>query len=532
MQRGLGLAKRRISFGGFLEDRPPQPRPARIWRFGPFEVHQALSELRRDGAPVAIEPQSLRLLIYLLSHRDRVVTPEDLVAAIWERRAVSDWAISGAIRALRGALGDTAREKRYVRTVHSRGYRFVAEVTEAAARAGIEQAHPTLLVRVFRTREGDADTAYLAEGLAEDLITHLARAGSGADPGWRVLSYNTAKALGDRPPSPDQNVTTVIDGSIRQIGAIIRINLGILDLRHGGPEPEQVWAESFDLTSESLLAGHDLIGQRLLAALAPGGGDRPARARGTRHSAAYDHYQKGRYAYFRYEPAAFVEALGHFEKAAALDPGYANAYAQQAYCRNTLYVFGLPKADQTLAPVEALARRAIAIDDRSALAHGRLGWVLGYLGRPEETEAAFTAALACDPENAEVYHAYGETMNRLARPERALPLLERVFSMDSYFPPSWEFPQGHAQILLGAQERAIAHFRSVIARVDRFIPARVQLARALWEAGEVAEARQMVAEIKARAPAYSLAHARRMFPYPDAAQAARLQDALVGAGLD
>ncbi|MEM1078622.1 MAG: hypothetical protein AAGI09_08860 [Pseudomonadota bacterium] len=201
------------------------------------------------------------------------------------------------------------------------------------------------------------------------------------------------------------------------------------------------WAESFDLTTQSLLAGHDLIAQRLLAARAPGGGDRPSRARGARRSTAYGHDQKGSEAHFRYEPAAFVEALGHFGQAAPFDLGYAIAYAQQAYCRNTFYVFCLPKAGKTFAPVETLARKANAIDDRSALAHGRLGWVLGYVGRPEETLAAFTAALASDPENAEVYQAYGETMSRLARPKRALPFSERVVFMDSCFPPSWEFPR-------------------------------------------------------------------------------------------
>lgn len=242
------------------------------------------------------------------------------MAEIWDGRAVSDWAISGAIRAVRSALGDTDRDKRYVRTIHSRGYRFVAEATATSARPEAARPALTLLVGVFRTREGAVDAAYLADGLVEDLIIQLARLGGSGEraPRWRMLSYNTAKALGDRAPSPDQNVTTVIDGSIRQIGATIRINFAILDLQQA---PQQVWAESFDLTTQSLLAGHDLIAQRLLAALSSGQGERPARKRGTRNSEAYDHYQKGRSACFRYEPKAFVEALAHFERAAALDRG-------------------------------------------------------------------------------------------------------------------------------------------------------------------------------------------------------------------
>ena len=131
----------------------------------------------------------------------------------------------------------------------------------------------------------------------------------------------------------------------------------------------------------------------------------------------------------------------------------------------------------------ALARKAIAIDSTSALGHARLGLVLGYRGKPEETIAALETALRPEPDNAEVYHAYGETMNRLAQPQKAAPLLGTVFSKDSFLPPSWEFPQGHTKVLLGHHDRAIEHFESVLDRLERFIPARVQLVRALWEAG-------------------------------------------------
>lgn len=494
---------------------------AQIWSFGPFLFNEATLELTRDGEAVAIEPQSLRLLGFLIRHRDRVVSREDLVNAIWQGRAVSDWAISGAVKALRAALGDLGAERRFVRTIHSRGYRFVAEAGSGPPR---QQARDlsSILVRIFRMPSQDTGLEYLAEGLAEDLIIGL----SGTKY-WHVLSYNTARALAETVPSPDYGVTTIIDGSIRQSGDTIRINVSVLD----GTGTLQSWAESFDLTANSLLAGHDRIAERLIAVLSPGETAAPSKQRGTESPAAYDHYQKGRYAYFRYEPGAFVDALSNFTKATEIDPSYANAYAQQAYCRTTLYVFGLPGADRTLDAAEALARKAIGIDDTSALGHARLGWVLGYRGKPEETISAFEAALRLEPDNAEVYHAYGETMNRLAQPQKAAPLLETVFSKDSYFPPSWEFPQGHTRLLMGEHDRAIEHFRSVLERLERFIPARVQLVRALWEAGDTKGAARNVAIIREFAPKYSLAHASRMFPYPDDVERTRLNDALAASGM-
>lgn len=181
--------------------------------------------------------------------------------------------------------------------------------------------------------------------------------------------------------------------------------------------------------------------------------------------------------------------------------------------------------------MEALARKAIQTYCACALGHARLGWTLGYRGKSNETISAFEAALHLDPDSAEIYHAYGETMNRLADPQRAALLLDTVFSKDSYFPPSWEFPQGHTHILLGHQSRATEHFNSVLERLERFIPARVQLVRALWEIGDKSGAKLNVATIREFAPKFGLAHAARMFPYPDAYEKARLIDGLEAAGM-
>jgi hypothetical protein len=122
-------------------------------------------------------------------------------------------------------------------------------------------------------------------------------------------------------------------------------------------------------------------------------------------------------------------------------------------------------------------------------------------------------------------------MNRLAQPDRAKPLLQTVLTKDSYFPPSWDFPRGHTEILLGNNDKAIELFLTVLGKADRFIPARVQLARAYWETGDHQAAKDMVGRIKTLAPKFSLAHASRMFPYPVSSERDRLISALAGAGL-
>lgn len=103
-----------------------------IFAFDDCELHLALHELRRGGQPVAVEPQVFDVLAYLVRHRDRVVTKEELLEQVWGGRIVSEAALSSRLKSARKAIGDSGREQRAIRTVHGRGYRFVAAVTEQA----------------------------------------------------------------------------------------------------------------------------------------------------------------------------------------------------------------------------------------------------------------------------------------------------------------------------------------------------------------------------------------------------------------
>ncbi len=499
------------------------------WQFGPFQLLSATQELICSGVVVPVEPQSFRVLEYLIRHRDRVVSRDELIEHIWQRAAVTDWAVSGAIKSVRTALNDIGRPKQYLRTVHGRGYRFVADVQIASTQEPMAKTLTEnssvrcILVREFASHMDGQDETYLADGMTEDLITDLARLTS-----HRVLSRNASRMLSDQADSVGSQITDLIDGSLRRIGQTIRVNISLSQAGQNFP----TWTERFDFAPSSLIAAQDQISLRLAGVLDPDGAERqPGRVRAT-SAAAYDHYLRGRFAYYRYDPKSFAEALGHFEAATESDPTFADAFAHQAYCRTALYVFQWPGAGDNLDRAEELARMAIALDDRSALTFARLGWVLGYRHQPEATIEAFDRALMLGHGNAEAMFAYGETMNRLAQPDRALELLEQAFAKDSFHPPSWEFAKGHARVLLGEFDAAIAHFTAVLSRVARFIPARVQLARALQEHGQHSAAQDMVRLLKSYAPKYSLAAAERMFPYPDAQQKSRLIKALSEAGLE
>ncbi len=98
------------------------------FRFGEFEVDTARFELSHLGEPVAVEPQVFSLLVYLITHRDRVVGKDELLDELWGHRFVTESALTTRIKSLRKAVGDSGRDQQVVKTVYGKGYRFVAEL--------------------------------------------------------------------------------------------------------------------------------------------------------------------------------------------------------------------------------------------------------------------------------------------------------------------------------------------------------------------------------------------------------------------
>lgn len=100
------------------------------YRFGPYELDEAGRELRRDGKRVDTEPKAFELLLYLVKNRDRAVSKDELQTALWPRAIVTEASLTRSVMKARRCVGDDASRQSVIRTVHSHGYRFIAELGE------------------------------------------------------------------------------------------------------------------------------------------------------------------------------------------------------------------------------------------------------------------------------------------------------------------------------------------------------------------------------------------------------------------
>jgi TolB-like protein/tetratricopeptide (TPR) repeat protein len=147
-----------------------------LYIFDDFVLDAERRELRRGDGQVSLEPQVFDLLHHLLRNRDHVVTKDELLAAIWGGRIVSESALTSRINAARSAIGDSGEAQRLIRTLRGRGFRFVGTVREQLEqRAAAHASHPESAVPSLTNPSADAEQTQLSDSLAEEIA--LARGG-------------------------------------------------------------------------------------------------------------------------------------------------------------------------------------------------------------------------------------------------------------------------------------------------------------------------------------------------------------------
>src|SRR5438552_3073492 len=122
------------------------------YSFGDWTLDTQLYTLHRAGHSLRLRPKVFQVLTYLVAHRDRVVSRQELCEQVWPDQFISDAALESAIRAARQALGDSGRTQQYIQTLHGHGYRFIAPVhclpaAAAPAESAAPHGAPSLLFR-------------------------------------------------------------------------------------------------------------------------------------------------------------------------------------------------------------------------------------------------------------------------------------------------------------------------------------------------------------------------------------------------
>src|SRR5216684_3523037 len=204
-----------------------------IYRFQDFTLDTQQRELRCGAVLRPVEPQVFDLLEYLIRNRERVVSKDEVFRAIWRERVVSDSVLSTRINAARSAIGDNGVEQRLIRTLRTKGIRFVGVVHEQkkvlrnSANPVSEGLawRPAIAVLPFTNISGDPKQDYFADGITEELIAVLSKSD------WlHVTSRNSSFAYKGKLIATSQiarklGVRYVLEGGVRQAAGQVRVTV-------------------------------------------------------------------------------------------------------------------------------------------------------------------------------------------------------------------------------------------------------------------------------------------------------------------
>ncbi len=294
--------------------------PRRVYRFGLFQVDSDGRKLLRQGVPVKLQEQPLRVLWLLLGHPGQIVTRDELRQSLWPSGTYVefDGSLNAALKRLRFALGDDADNPVFIETVPKHGYRFIAPVTceplgeisaipkpasldlppaaehrlpisgwqlrpwwtlaslavllllvawlyHRKSQSSPGAARSVIAVLPFSNEGAGPDFDYLRYAIANDLATDLTYARS-----VTVRPFASTSHYGSQPADPatvgrELRVTYVVAGGFLLDEQNLRVNLELVDVAQN----QAVWREEVTVSPQELMALHDKLAVRAAQGLLP-----------------------------------------------------------------------------------------------------------------------------------------------------------------------------------------------------------------------------------------------------------------------
>jgi adenylate cyclase len=368
---------------------------------------------------------------------------------------------------------------------------------------------PSVAVLPFNNMSDDPEQDYFADGISEDLITALskirwffviARASTFTYKNRAVDVTQVAKDLG---------VRYVLEGSVRKGGNRVRITAQLIDATTG----QHVWAERYDRELADIFALQDEMAQTIVGAIEPelGAAERERAARKAPENLdAWETYQRGLWHMWTFLEEDNAEARRLFRRARELDPKFALAFAHEAYSHYVTVIMGwTDDPDASLAAGMTAAKKALALDDKDAVAYFALGRVQTMLGEHDSAIAALESSLALNPSFAQANHGLGMAQALAGQLDDAIDSFGRAERLSPRDPLLWAFTITHglACILARDNETALQLARQTlqIPRASGYWPHAV-LAASLAHQDQIEEARAAVAEALRAKPNLSLSY--------------------------
>ena len=525
------------------------------YRFAHCEIDTERHEFTASGKIRRLEPQVFDLLAYLASNPGRLITKDEIVAAIWDGRAISDSAITTRINGVRRAVGDDGIRQEVVATVPRRGFRWIAPVemvpNGAVDRTGAAHPPPVLEVAAssedavprttlptvgivpFALQPADPSLDYLATGLTDEIISELGRYRSLA-----MLARHSTQQVARSEDSGLSGLTALgathgVRGTIQLRGDKLRIAVQLVQLA----SQRLLWAERYDIGREDLFALQDDVVARIVEAIFGRIGDdrlAGARSRPTDSLDAYDCVLRGMAQHHggglnNCTADDARAAMAWYNRAIALDPRYARPYGWRACAAFKLWPT-IPE-QKHLDDCRADCSKAVELDPLDAELHRLMIGTSIFQRRFDLAHFHLDRMRALNPNDCHMLIKSGYWLSFLGDRDRAITNIELSMRRNPLHPPWYWRDKGI--VLFDRGDYGAAWTALNLGPFYRHTEL-VYRAACLAGLGDLHEAKAVVARLHREYPDTTLANLGNLIPYRCYKQdqdVARLRDHLGRAGL-
>jgi DNA-binding winged helix-turn-helix (wHTH) protein/tetratricopeptide (TPR) repeat protein len=474
--------------------------------FGHFGIDTQSRILMRDEQRVGIPPKTADLLLALLERGGDLVRKEELMTLLWPDTIVEDNNLAKHIFLLRRTLGQNEQGSPYIETVPKRGYRFVGQV-ERERIGGVAiveyEDHAREQIVIEETANAPSSRIRWLAAVAVLLLicgsTTLYLSGrSQGTSQWKSVLVLPFTVSGDTDPLLGSAFAQEVAARLRTIKSLRVVSplsaehgqdinnrlsvetilTGRLDITAGGlrvaaqlqsaQDGTVLWAEdATDLNTGDLQASRarmtSSIAARLCGRLLAGERVRLER-RGTTNAEAYQAFLHGRAEMLRNSEDlehAPLRAMGHFETAVRLDPGFADAWAGLARARQAQFLEGNVDRSQLAVAIQN-ANRALSIDPENVIARHALVRIYHSTGQYEDMLREARRALEINAADPDAQAAAALAYFRSAMLDRAMDLYEKYLAA---YPDDEDasYQLVHACLFAKAYDRGIRHAQPMVA---------------------------------------------------------------------
>ena len=478
--------------------------------FGPFVLNPEAGTLVRQGLPVPVGYRGLLILAELLRRPGEVLTKSELMDAAWPGTAVEEGNLFVQIGALRKLLGPPPDGTEWIATVPRVGYRFTGAVLrlDGGANPGQRSSErgPSLAVLPFASLSDDPEQAYFADGLAEDIITALARLR------WLLVSARNSsftykgRTVDVKQVGRELDVRYVLEGSVRRSGGRVRVSAQLADAVLGS----QVWAGRYDAALADFFALQDQITESVVATIEPqlyAAENLRFKSRPPDSLDAWGFVMRAMPYVWDWGSAEDIEiAEALLNRATKIDPDYPRANSLLAWMLGARANLGLGDPTEILGSALAMAQRAIKNDPDDPWGHLAVGYVHMVSRRSEPAVEELKEAIDRNPSFAHAHvflaatYAYaGRVDDGLAEAQLATTLSPRDYSQAAMLSVT-----GLCHLIAGRFQQAAEFERRAVQLRPHFGTAWRTLTAAAGLSGDLGVAASALAEAKRLQPSLSI----------------------------